>query len=62
MKIKVIDKSYGEVMAKKREKHKRPIKPNMFFRILMKLVSLPDIIKTKFKSLKSKVVKTNGTN
>ena len=49
MKIKVIDKSYDEVMAKGRQKHKRPIKPNMFFRTLMKLVSLPDIIKTGFK-------------
>ena len=49
MKIKVIDKSYGEVTSLKREKHKRPIKPNMFFRTLMKLVSLPNIIKTNFK-------------
>ncbi|MBE6644953.1 MAG: 1-acyl-sn-glycerol-3-phosphate acyltransferase [Ruminococcaceae bacterium] len=49
MKIKVIDKSYKEVVSKEHRKHKRPIKPNMFFRILMKLVSLPDMIKTKFK-------------
>ena len=49
MKIKVIDKNYGEVMARPKQKHKRPIKPNFFFRTLMKLVSLPDIIKTNFK-------------
>ncbi len=49
MKIKVIDKSYGEVISSASRKHKRPIKPNVFFRTLMKLVALPDIIKTKFK-------------
>lgn len=49
MKIKIIDKSYREVMAQKREKHKKPIKPNIFFRILMRLVSIPDLRKTHFK-------------
>ena len=49
MKIKVIDKSYGKVISSARPKHKRPIKPNMFFRTLMKLVALPDIIKTHLK-------------
>lgn len=48
MKIKVIDKSYREVMEKEKQKHKRPIKPNMFFRILMKLISLPDMKKNGF--------------
>lgn len=52
MKIKIIDKSYSEVMAEKREKHKRPIKPNMFFRLLMRLVSVPDLHKTHFKCKK----------
>ena len=50
MKIKVIDKSYGDVMSIKRGKHKRPKKPNMFFRTLMKLVSMPDLKKRNFKS------------
>ena len=49
MKIKVIDKSYSDVMSQKHAKHKRPIKPNMFFRTLMKLVALPDTLKTHFK-------------
>ncbi|MBQ8322070.1 MAG: 1-acyl-sn-glycerol-3-phosphate acyltransferase [Clostridia bacterium] len=49
MKIKVTEKSYEEVVAIPREKHKRPIKPNIFFRTLLKLVSLPDIIATHFK-------------
>ena len=49
MKTKVTNKSFEEVMAIPREKHEKPIKPNMFFRTLLKLVSLPDIIDTKFK-------------
>ena len=49
MKTKVINKSYEEVMAMPRQKHQKPIKPNMLFRTLLKLVSLPDIIATGFK-------------
>ena len=49
MKTKVISKSYEEVMAMPKRKHKKPIKPNMLFRTLLKLVSLPDIWATKFK-------------
>lgn len=48
MKIKVIEKSYDEVMAQPREKHKKPHKPDIFFRTLMKLVSLPDMWKTHY--------------
>ena len=49
MKTKVYDKSYEEAMALPKKKHEKPIKPNMLFRTLLKLVSLPDIIATKFK-------------
>ena len=55
MKIKVIEKSYNEVMAqreKHKEKHKKPKKPNIFFRTLMKLVAAPDLKNTKFTSEK----------
>lgn len=48
MKIKVTPKSYSEIMAMKKEKHKRPIRPNIFFRTLMRLVSIPDLKKTHF--------------
>ncbi len=48
MKTKVYNKSYEEVMALPKKKHKKPIKPNMLFRTLLKLVSLPDIIATRF--------------
>lgn len=49
MKTKVINKSYDEVMAMPKRKHQKPIKPNILFRTLLKLVSLPDIIATGFK-------------
>ena len=48
MKIKVIDKSYDEVMAIPRRKHKKPIKPSMLFRTLLKLVSAPELKKVNF--------------
>jgi len=50
MKIKVTDASYESVAAKKRQKHKRPQKPNMFFRTLMRVVAAPDLRKTHFKA------------
>ena len=49
MKTKFIEKSYGEVMAIPKRKHEKPIKPGILFKTLLKLVSLPDIIKTGFK-------------
>jgi len=58
MKIKVIEKSFAEVMAERQrikelhKKHKKPIKPNIFFRTLMRLVSIPDLIATHFHSEK----------
>ncbi|MBO7304352.1 MAG: 1-acyl-sn-glycerol-3-phosphate acyltransferase [Clostridia bacterium] len=49
MKIKVINADYEEIISKPRGKHKRPKKPNMFFRALMRVVAAPDLRKTKFK-------------
>ena len=52
MKIKIIEKPYSEVIAEykaKKEKHKKPKRPNIFFRTLMKLVALPDLLSTHFK-------------
>jgi len=50
MKIKIIDKSYEEVMSLPRQKHKKPLRPSLFFRTLMKVVSAPDLMQTHFKS------------
>lgn len=48
MKIKVKNKSYDEVMALPREKHRPPHKPNIFFRTLLKIVCTPDLWATRF--------------
>ena len=50
MKIKITEKSYDKVMAIKRKKHRKPRRPDIFFRTLLKLVSIPDLKKTHFKS------------
>lgn len=52
MKIKVKRKSYSAVMRDYKENkkpHRKPIRPNMFFRILMRLISIPDLLATHFK-------------
>ncbi len=48
MKIKLIEKTYDEVMALPKAKHKKPHRPDIFFRTLMRLVSIPDLKKTAF--------------
>ena len=48
MKIKVVKKRYEDVMAMGKPHHKKPIRPSLFFRTLMKLVSYGDIRKTHF--------------
>ncbi len=53
MKIKIIKKSYREVAELPLEKPFKPKKPNVFFRTLLKLVSLPDLIATKFECTKT---------
>ena len=51
MKIKVIEKPYRQVIEeyKANHKHTKPKKPSIFFRTLMRLVSMPDLIATRFK-------------
>ena len=52
MKIKVIKRSYKALIEEteaKRVAHKKPIKPNLFFRTLMRAVSIPDMRATHFK-------------
>lgn len=49
MKIKVIEKSYQEVLKEPAKKNYKPIKTNYLFRYLLKLVSKKDLNKTNFK-------------
>ena len=48
MKIKITPKSYNEVITKQDSKPFKPKKPDIFFRSLLKLVSLPDLWATRF--------------
>lgn len=49
MKIKVVNKTYEEVMAMPKEKHFKPLKQHAFFRFLMKTLSTFDLKATNFK-------------
>lgn len=48
MKIKVTEKTYEEVMALPRAEHRKPLKPSIFFRTLLKLLSTTDLKATNF--------------
>lgn len=50
MKVKTKHLSYDEVMALPRPRHQKPKRPNILFRTLLKLVSLPDLLATKFRA------------
>ncbi len=52
MEIKNSIRSYSEVAGMPRPQHKRPKKTNIFFRTLLKIVSLPDLIAVRFKCRK----------
>ena len=48
MKIKIKSKSYEEVLALPAPHHKKPLKQNIFWRTLLRIVSAPDLIATHF--------------
>ena len=48
MKIKIKNVSYEEAMAVKKPKHKKPKKPNILFRTLIRILSIPDLLTTHF--------------
>lgn len=48
MKIRTTDRSYEEVLALPIPRHRRPKRPNLFFRTLLRLFSWPDLHATHF--------------
>ncbi len=48
MKLKTTPKSYDEVMAMEKPKHRKPKKPSLFFRTVMRAASIPDLAATGF--------------
>ncbi len=49
MKIRKRTKTYEQVMAMPRSEHKQPIKPMGIFRILLQVLTCPDLLFTRFK-------------
>ena len=49
MKIKIKEKSYREVADAQQPKHKKPMKQSFFFRLLLRVVSTPDLMATHFR-------------
>ena len=49
MKIKTTNADYESVLAMPEEAHKKPKKPNLLFRTVIRLASVPDLIATSFK-------------
>ena len=48
MKIKVKHLPYSRVMALRRPERKKPMRPNIFFRILIRLLAIPDLLGARF--------------
>lgn len=48
MKIKMINRPYEEVMALPRPEHRKPHKPDILFRTLVRVASMPDLWATRF--------------
>ncbi len=57
MKIKTKKLPYEKAISLPREKHKKPIKPSIFFRTLIRLVSIFDLMATKFTFTKKNMEK-----
>lgn len=53
MKIKTVVKSYGEALAEASSDYGRPKKPNILFRTLLCLLSLPEVIAIRFRCKKT---------
>ena len=60
MKIKVINKSYDELLKMQEMKRKDPIKQNLFWRKLLQVVSFPTMKKYNFKLNKTGMEKLKG--
>ena len=48
MKITVRKKSYAQVMALRRPKHRKPLRPSFLLRCLIRLLAIPDLLSARF--------------
>ena len=49
MRIRTVSKRYEEVLALTPKKHQKPLRTNPFFRTLLKVVSVPDLLAVHFR-------------
>lgn len=54
MKIRIKEKPFSEVLNMPAEKHKKPLKQPFIMRLLLKIVSLPDLWATRFSCKKNR--------
>ena len=50
MKVKTKSITFEKLQEIKTKKDRKPIKPNIFWRALINLISIPDLLITKFKA------------
>lgn len=48
MKIKVVDMTYEQALAQPPQVHKKPKKPSLLFRTVLRAASAPDLLATHF--------------
>lgn len=60
MKIKTMTRSYDEVMTLPRPKHKKPWRPTLLFRTVMRIASAPDLWATHFTCTRDKKSEPKG--
>lgn len=61
MKIKTVQAEYADVAARPRAPHRKPVRPNLFFRTLMRAASIPDLMATHFTYTMDPAVPRDGT-
>lgn len=60
MKIKTKEATFQQVMQLPRPKHRRPLKPNIFFRTVIRVGSIPALFKTRFRYTKKRMDLAKG--
>ena len=60
MKIKTVSKSYDQVMALPKAKHRNPLRPNFLLRTVVRIAAIPDLLATRFRYTTEDMDKVKG--
>ena len=60
MKIKTVSKSYDQVMALPKAKHRNPLRPNFLLRTVVRIAAIPDLFATRFRYTTEDMDKVKG--